>query len=74
MDDVEHQSGHFRQKDTNPLQRIAFRAGEYVTRRVGATEPIDPMKVRMKMQISSGTAADISCPMPCIVHGLVAEA
>jgi hypothetical protein len=37
---------------------------EYGTRRVGATEPIGPMKVRMKMQISSGTPADISGPAP----------
>jgi hypothetical protein len=43
MDDVEHQCGHFRQEDTNPLQGIAFRAGEYVTHGGGATEPIDPM-------------------------------
>jgi hypothetical protein len=33
-------------------------------RRVGATEPIDPMKVRMKMQTSSGTPADRSGPVP----------
>jgi hypothetical protein len=59
VDDVEHHCGHFRQEDTNPLQGIAFRVGEYATRRVGATEPIDPMTVRMKMQISSGTPPDI---------------
>jgi hypothetical protein len=29
------------------------------------------MKVRMKMQISSGTPADIACPAPRIVHELV---
>jgi hypothetical protein len=71
VDDVEHQCGHFRQEDTNALQGITFRAGEYVTRRVGATEPIDPVKVYMKMQISSCTPADISFPAPSIVHGLV---
>jgi hypothetical protein len=37
---------------------------EYGTHRVGAIEPIDPMKVRMKMQISSGTPADRSGPAP----------
>src|SRR6266545_3148947 len=41
-----------------------FDDGGICTRRVGATEPIDPMKVRMKMQISSGTPADISGPPP----------
>jgi hypothetical protein len=31
------------------------------------------MKVRMKMQISSGTAADKSGPAPRIVHALVGK-
>src|SRR5262245_33957942 len=44
--------------------------GKYVTRGIGATEPIDPMMVRMKMQISSGTPTDIIGPAPRI-HGLV---
>jgi hypothetical protein len=41
-----------------------FDDGGICTRRVGATEPIDPMKVRMKMQTSSGTPADRSGPAP----------
>ncbi|MGZ8403110.1 MAG: hypothetical protein ACXWVR_07510, partial [Rhodoplanes sp.] len=49
--DVEHQWRHSRQEDTNPLQSIASRVREYGTRRSGATEPVDPMKIRMRMQI-----------------------
>jgi hypothetical protein len=60
MNDVEHQSGHFRQEDTNALQGIAFRAGEYVTRRVGPTEPIDLNDGPHGDTDLSGTAADIS--------------
>jgi hypothetical protein len=42
---VEHQCRHSRQKDTKLLQEIAFRAREYGTRRVFATEPLGPGKL-----------------------------
>jgi hypothetical protein len=41
-----------------------FDDGGICTRRLGAIEPIDLMKVRMKMQISSRTPADRSAPAP----------
>jgi len=45
VDDVKHQWRHSRQKDTNPLQGIAFRVRDYGTERAAATEPLDPMKI-----------------------------
>jgi hypothetical protein len=44
--------GIFARRTRIRFNGIAFRAQQYDTRRVGAIEPVDPMTILMKMQIS----------------------